>query len=491
MPIPNFIGSLKSLTYLNLSAAGFGGEIPHQLGNLSNFLYLDLRTTDNFSGRIPCEIGNLTSLIHLDIGQYYSLRDELSLSVENLHWLSSLSFIEYLDLSFINLSQASDWPWVTHKLSALKELHLSCCPLHYHNQPSVVNFSYLAILDLDQTNYFQASFVPNWIFGLSELISLRIRFNNSQGPIPDAIQNLTLLEHLDLSFNLFNSSIPNWLYSHSHLKSLSLADNNLHGTISNEIAKLTSIVSLDLTSNQFEGKVPTSLGYLYNLREIYLSFKKCTQNISAILKILSTRCISLQLEMLGISDSQLSGHLTDQIRVFKNLVGFSLINNSIQGTLPKSLGKLSSLRYLLIGANQFQGNPFEIIAQLSKMEFLLMYSNQFQGAVTEAHIANLTSLTYLIGGENQLTLKVNSNWSPSFQLLSLDLSSWQLDPKFPSWIKSQKYLQDLVISNAGISDLIPNWFWSSYSHAYDQPFLQSTLRRSFHNFKESNQLYHY
>ncbi|KAF0901114.1 hypothetical protein E2562_037971 [Oryza meyeriana var. granulata] len=55
VPIPDFIGSFKMLSYLDLSHAGFGGTVPPQLGNLARLSYLDLSssgshviTVDNF-----------------------------------------------------------------------------------------------------------------------------------------------------------------------------------------------------------------------------------------------------------------------------------------------------------------------------------------------------------------------------------------------------------------------------------------------------------
>jgi Ran GTPase-activating protein (RanGAP) involved in mRNA processing and transport len=42
MSIPEFIGSLKSLTYLNLSNINLGGRVPPQLGNLTKLVYLDI-----------------------------------------------------------------------------------------------------------------------------------------------------------------------------------------------------------------------------------------------------------------------------------------------------------------------------------------------------------------------------------------------------------------------------------------------------------------
>ena len=71
-PIPSFLGSMGSLRYLDLSSAEFGGVVPHQLGNLS-------------------------TLRHLDLG-YNS-----GLYIENLDWISHLSFLKYLDLGWVNL----------------------------------------------------------------------------------------------------------------------------------------------------------------------------------------------------------------------------------------------------------------------------------------------------------------------------------------------------------------------------------------------------
>ncbi|KAF2316418.1 hypothetical protein GH714_041759 [Hevea brasiliensis] len=111
--IPKFLGSMKSLRYLNFSGAGFGGMIPHQLGNLSNLQYLNLEGDG-----------------------YYEIY------VENLDWLSSLSSLEFLDLSSVNLSKALDWLDAMNKLPSLVELHLSYCSLSHKLDFSHSNFDF-------------------------------------------------------------------------------------------------------------------------------------------------------------------------------------------------------------------------------------------------------------------------------------------------------------------------------------------------------------
>jgi Leucine-rich repeat (LRR) protein len=428
--IPKFLGSMERLRYLNLSSAGFGGVIPHQLGNLSTLHYLNLG--DN------------------------------NLYVMNLQWLSGLPLLQHLDMSHVNLSQASDWLPDINKLPSLLELRLSDCYLS-GSTPSTpsINFSSLSTLDLSSNNFENTSNIL-WVFGLHNLVSLDLSFNWFQGPILVDLQNMTSLRHLDLSGNAFNSSIPNWLYSFSRLEFLNLRSNNLQGTISSSIGNLTSAISIDLSDNELGGKVPRSLGNLCNLREIGLSGNQWSQEISEVLESLS-KCVSNGLEMLGLSYANLSGHLSDEIGQFKNLVTLDLGYNSISGPIPESIGNLSSLRLLDLDGNQLNGTLPQSFGQLSKIESVFIRSNMLEGVVSEVHFANLTKLADLVASQNRLTLEVPEDWIPPFKLIILNLGSWNLGLKFPSWLCAQNHLESLDISNTWILDMVPHSFWNLFS----------------------------
>ncbi|XP_028776955.1 receptor-like protein EIX1 [Neltuma alba] len=477
MQFPSFLCSMKSLTYLNLSYVGFSGSIPHQIGNLSGLLHLDLGGDNYFTGKIPHQIGNLSNLLYLDLsgGDQYDM-DWISLYEENLQWISSLSSLQYLQLSFVNLSNAFDWLPVLQSLPSLTELHLQGCALHHNFHPAIaINFSSLTILDLSSSFDFGSPSTPKWIFQLKNLVSLKLSNKNLQGFIPNGIHNLSLIEDLDLSENLFNSSIPDWLYSLNHLKSLDLSFNNLHGTISHAIGNLTSMVTLALSANQLEGPFPNSLSNLCNLRSVYLSNNNFDQQVSGLVEIISN-CASHTLEVLSIGGSKVYGNLTAQIGIFKNLYGLSISGSSIQGAIPISLGNLTSLKYLDVSGNKFDGNPFDVLQSLSELEDLDISDNLFCGIVNEHHLVNFTKLNSFIASENRLTLKVGPNWKPYFQkLIFLDMALWHLGPHFPSWIRSLKYLKVLSIPNTNISDSIPTWLWGAFPYASSFDFSNNDI----------------
>ncbi|KAJ9678912.1 hypothetical protein PVL29_020959 [Vitis rotundifolia] len=374
LQIPEFLGSLTGLRYLNLSNAGFTGDVPRQLGKLKSLQYLDTG-------------GN-------------------SLDTENLDWISSLSVLEILDMSWVDLSKASNWLQAMNTLHSLSVLILSDCGLNSINPLPVVNFSSLTVLDLSENQFISPTF--DWFSSLGSPTSLDLSSNNFHGPIPTALCNLTALRSLHLFNNSFTSIIPDCLSHLTSLESIDFLYNNFNGILPVSIGNLTSLVALDLSNNALEGEIPRSLGEHCNLQRLDLSSNKLVKG----------------LEFLDLGADQVSGHFLKRLSVL------SVGNSSSSGPTSVSVRGSSSLSYLD------------------------MSGNSLKGVVSEKHFANLTRLKYLHASSNSFTLQVGSDWNPSFQLEILKMGYWQLGPLFPAWLQRQKDQMDLDISRVFNLDYI-------------------------------------
>ncbi|GJW97045.1 leucine-rich repeat protein [Tanacetum coccineum] len=535
--------NLKQLKHLDLSCNDFGLiQVPEFIGSLGNLRYLNL-SSSNLSGIIPPQLGNISQLHTLCLGSFQDWRGE-STSVMNMEWLSNLRMLRHLDMSNVDLSTSMDWLQVINTLPSLAELHFCYSRLldiHLH-VPSL-NTTSLLLLDLSR-NQFTNSLVPQWIFSITSLVSLDLsmcEFNNLIPSRRDHIfRNLTSLKRFHVSGNNFmNSSLVLKELSSgigSNLVSLDISNCDISSTTLDSLHNLTSLLSLNLAGNQLTNIIPKSLGNLCDLRDIDLSSNNF-QNITLISLLENfLECKSPRLESLSIYSSVLSGHLPnnlgqlmhmkhldlgynqisgtipDSIRLLSFLRtlnlpenqisgpiplwigGFSLLevldlsNNQLNGSLPGSIGRLSLLKELRLSYNQFNGslpesigrlslfkklhvscNQFDgrlpnSLGQLSKLEELDFSSNFLTGLVTETHFVKLVHLKYLIGGGNNLILRPRlANWIPPFRHLdSLNLNSWVLGPQFPLWIQLQKDLVYLNISNTSISSPMPESLWRSF-----------------------------
>ncbi|CAL9016772.1 unnamed protein product [Prunus brigantina] len=493
-PIPKFFGSMKQLTYLNLSSAQFSGTVPHHLGNLTSLQILDL--------------SNQPLLI-----------------VDDLRWLSRLSSLHHLDMSDLYLEETLNLMQVLSMLPSLLWLRLSNCGLNENQFRG------------GGTN---ATFLHN-------LQSLDLANNGLLGPIPDALRNMTSLRRLDLSFNILQSSIPAWLgnlenlihlnLSHNvfnsieggllsilrnpcHLKSLDLSLNPFQGEILGTsgtlsgcteydlgtlrlvnsgasghlpdwLGKLRNLKYLDFQMNSFSGPIPFSLGNLSTLRELYLSHNQLNGTVPESLGQLSN------LTILDLSSNNIDGivsevhfanlskleilnfalnHLTIEVKsnweppfqlkhvrmesckfgtqfpqwlLTQKTITLDLSNASISGMIPKSLHGLH-LTYLDLSYNEITGSlPQKISDMMPRLDSLFLGSNHIKGSVPTS-LCNIETLGALDLSKNRLSGEIPGCLKNLQNLYAVDLSSNNLSGVIPS---SVGYLRHLVWLNLNDNSL--------------------------------------
>ena len=347
------------------------------------------------------------------------------------------------------------------------ELHLSGSqddgmkPFRGMISPSLFELPYLTFLDLS-SNDFNQSHIPKFIGSLNNLKHLDLSWANLSGPIPHELENLSHLQYLNLGRNDLKI-IENlkWLSLMSSLEYLDLSSTNLSVVASdwlevvshlpnlktlslwlcdlppmslsslprfNYSKSFALLETLDLHHNQLV-HIPKSFGNICTLRELHLSSNNLKGQLVELMNNLSG-CAKDSLEVLDLSLNQITG-LFPNFAIFPSLKDINLSYNKLNGTLPKSIGNLY------------------------KLEVLSVSSNFLQGVISTSLFSNLSKLQSLFLFNNSLSLEFSCDWIPPFQLDVIYFTSCNLGPRFPSWIRTQRKLSLLHISDSNISDTIP------------------------------------
>ncbi len=248
------------LVELDLPENNLTGQLPPELGNLTQLQALDLYY-NSLIGTIPPELGNLMQLLELDL-------DGNILAGTIPPELGNLTQLQVLDLR--NNTLTGEILPEFGNLPQLQKLYLHRNTLTGTIPPELGNLTQqLAVLRLDENTF--TGEIPPELGNLTHLEVLRLNDNSLTGEIPPELGNLTQLEVLGLYENTLTGEIPPELGNLTQLQVLWLEHNSLTGEIPPELGNLTQLWWLDLFDNTLTGQIPPEFGNLGQLERLDLS----------------------------------------------------------------------------------------------------------------------------------------------------------------------------------------------------------------------------
>ncbi len=132
------------------------------------------------------------------------------------------------------------------------------------------------------------------------------------------------------------------------------------------------------------------------------------------------------------------------------VVGISLVNRGLTGTIPGELGNLSGLTYLDLSFNQLAGTIPSELSNLSKLTGLDLGGNELTGTIP-SELGGLSNLTALNLSRNQLSGTIPGELGSLSNLRYLWLSQNELRGDIPVSLTGLTSLEGLVFfSNAGL-----------------------------------------
>ncbi|XP_074284132.1 receptor-like protein EIX2 [Silene latifolia] len=457
------LGELKHLEHLNLRNNDFRGEIPHQLGNLSKLTTLDLYSS-YASTSLP----------------YFAYAG----GPGQISWISRLTLLRYLDLSYANLSAITNWVTIVNNLPSLRVLRMDWCllPTKIPSPISYINSSTnLHTISLSHNNFNESS-ILRWLFNFpkitNQLVYLDLSWNVFDVPIPSEFEKFQFLSYLSLSRNAFQGSVLKIISNLCDLEQLDLSFNNFTDELSNVIDSLNNcnknrLITLNLQMNGFWGAVPGSIGEFSMLESLYVNSNSLEGTLTHVhfLNLLHLRELDLsdnpklviniyenwippfQLDVIGLRSCKLGPRFPKWLQVQKNFSYFDVSISGISGSTPVSFwNSLSSnLQYLNMSNNQFYG-ILPNLPNISNAFEIDLSSNLFEGVVP----SGFEQTSYLYLNSNRFSSCSNILCPIESFSRKLDLSNNLFSGELPDCWMNFRQLKNLHLENNQLSGHIPN-----------------------------------
>lgn len=484
---------LTDLQRLNLAFNRFQFlEIPSGFGNLTNLVYLNLSNA-GFTGQVPIAISRLTRLVTLDVSAsviYLPGLTSLKLENPNLKILvGNLIELRELYLDGVNVSATGNelCNALSSSLPKLQVLSMTNCNLSgpIESCSSLVKLHSLSVIKLGNNNL--STIVPEFFSNFSNLTALHLSSCGLQGEFPQKIFQVQTLQTLDLSFNqLLQGSLPEFPENGS-LQTLLLSFTSISGKLPDSIGKLRNLSRIELMSCSFGGNIPSSFTNLSQLTYLDFSFNNFSGSIPSLSK-------SKNLTQIILSHNNLTGQIdSNQWKYLSSLINLDLRFNLLKGNILSSLFTLPSIQKIQLSNNQFFGKVSEFSNATSRkldtidlsnnnvggelpmsmwdlqgLKYLSLSSNNFSGSFHINLVQRLRNLSHLDLSYNHFSINT-ANTAPqasSFpDLTTLKLASCQLTT-LPEFLAEQHRLVYLDLSHNWIQGKIPQWIWGLQNLLY-------------------------
>ena len=468
--------SLQHLRILNLADNNLHSVIPSAFKRMENLTYLNLSYA-GFVGQIPIEISQMIRLITLDLSCF----PNFGLKLENPDLrkvVQNLTSIRQLYLDGVTISAGGhEWSSVLMSLHDLQEVRMSDCDLSGPLDPSLSRHESLSVILLEGNNL--SSAVPETFADFKFLTILNLFDCQLTGTFPQKIFNIGTLLAVDVAWNHnLQGFFPDFPLGSLH--TLIVSNTRFSGAFPHSIGNMKNLTELDFSYCQFNGTLPNSLSNLTELSFLDLSYNNFTGRIPLI-------HMAKKLTYLDLSNNGLSGVLpsSSHFEGLKNLVSIDLGYNSISGNIPSSLFTLPQLQRIMLSHNQFgeldgftnvsssklnvldlssnnlSGSFPTSIYQLSRLSILVLSSNKLNGTMNLNKFSELRNLITLDLSCNNLSVYANdTNAEASYfpSISNLRLASCNLKT-FPGFLRNHSRIASLDLSDNHIQGMVPNWIW--------------------------------